>query len=103
VIGAWHVETSTIAGLVAKMLGLVFTVGVQLAAPVILVLMVVELVLGLMARTMPSLNLMISAAPVRLLIGLVAVMATMQLLPSVVQSLLRPAFELAARLAAAFR
>jgi flagellar biosynthetic protein FliR len=102
-IGPWHVETSSLAGLIAKMLGFVFTTGVQLAAPVMLVLMVVELVLGLMARTMPSLNLMISAAPVRLVIGLIAVMATLQVLPSVVHATMRPALELAARLAAIFR
>jgi flagellar biosynthetic protein FliR len=102
-VGAWHAEGSSLAGLVARMLGLVFVVGVQLAAPVILVLMIVELVLGLMARTMPALNLMISAAPVRLLIGLIAVLATLQVVPSVVTATVKPAMELAARVAAAFR
>jgi flagellar biosynthetic protein FliR len=102
-IGPWHVETSTIAGIVARMLGLVMVLGVQLAAPVILVLMIVELVLGMMARTMPALNLMVSAAPVRLLIGLIAVMATLQVIPSVVHATVKPALELAAHLAAAFR
>lgn len=102
-VGPWHADTGSLAGLIARMLGLVFTVGVQLAAPVILVLMVVELVLGLMARTMPSLNLMISAAPVRLLIGLIAVLATLQVLPGVVHATMRPALELAARVASIFR
>jgi flagellar biosynthesis protein FliR len=102
-VGAWHADTSSLGGLIARMLGLIFTVGVQLAAPVILVLMVVELVLGMMARTMPSLNLMISAAPVRLIIGLIAVIATLQVLPSVVHAAVRPALELAARLASIFR
>jgi flagellar biosynthetic protein FliR len=102
-IGPWHVDASSIAGLAARMLGLVFVVGVQLAAPVILVLLLVELVLGLMARTMPALNLMVSAAPVRLLIGLIAVLATLQAVPTVIHATVRPALELAARLAAVFR
>jgi flagellar biosynthetic protein FliR len=101
-IGAWHVE-GNIGVLVARMLGLVFTVGLQLAAPVILVLMVVELVLGLMARTMPSLNLMVSGAPVRLIIGLIAVIATLQIIPNVVTATVKPALELAARMASVFR
>jgi flagellar biosynthesis protein FliR len=102
-IGAWHVETSTIAGLVARMLGFVLVMGVQLAAPVILVLLVVELVLGMMSRAMPALNLMVSGAPIRLLIGLVAVLATLQTIPSVVHAVVNPALELAARMAAVFR
>jgi flagellar biosynthetic protein FliR len=101
-VGAWHVE-GNIGMLVARMFGLIFTVGLQLAAPVILVLMVVELALGLMARTMPSLNLMMSGAPVRLLIGLIAVMATLQVIPHVVSATVKPALELAARIASAFR
>jgi flagellar biosynthesis protein FliR len=52
---------------------------------------------------MPSLNLMMSGAPVRLLIGLIAVMATLQAVPSVVSATAKPALELAARIASAFR
>lgn len=89
--------------LVARVLGVIFTVGVQLAAPVVLVLVIVEVMLGVMARSMPSLNLMVSGAPVRLLVGLVALAATLQLLPSVIKSTVWPALELAGRLAAAFR
>jgi flagellar biosynthetic protein FliR len=102
-VGPWHVDTSTIGALVARMLGLIFVVGVQLAAPVILVLLLVELVLGLMARTMPTLNLMISAAPVRLLVGMIAVLSTLQIVPTVIHATVRPALELAARLASIFR
>jgi flagellar biosynthesis protein FliR len=101
-IGVWHVDVAGIASLVARMLGMVLVVGVQLAAPVVLVLLIVELVLGMMARTMPALNLMVSAAPVRLLIGLIAVLGTLQVVPSVVHATVKPALELAARLAAAF-
>jgi flagellar biosynthesis protein FliR len=94
---------SDLAILVAKVFGVIFTVGVQLAAPVVLVLVIVEVMLGVMARSMPSLNLMVSGAPVRLLVGLVALAATLQLLPAVIKSMVWPAIELAGRLAAAFR
>jgi len=88
---------------IARLLGMVFLVGVQLAAPVVLVLVIVEIALGLMARSMPALNLMVTAAPVRLLVGLIALAATLPLIPPVVRAAITPALELAARLAAAFR
>jgi flagellar biosynthesis protein FliR len=89
--------------LVARVLGLIFIVGVQIAAPVVLVLVLVEIALGLMARSMPALNLMVTAAPVRLLVGMTALAATLPLVPIVVRAAIAPALELAARLAAAFR
>jgi flagellar biosynthesis protein FliR len=92
-----------LAPVVAGILGMIFTVGLQLAAPVVLVLLIVELALGLMARAMPSLNLMVTAAPVRLIVGLSALTATLELLPAIVHSTVTPALDLAARLAAAFR
>lgn len=102
-VGLWHADVTNLAGLVARMLGFVLVLGVQLAAPVVLVLLIVELVLGMMARTMPALNLMVSAAPVRLVIGLIAVVSTLQVVPSVVHAMVKPAMELAARLSAIFR
>lgn len=92
-----------LATLVAGILGLIFTTGVRLALPVVLVLLVVELALGLMARAMPSLNLMVTAAPIRLLVGLTAVATVLELLPHAVRTAVTPALELAAKLAAAFR
>jgi flagellar biosynthesis protein FliR len=92
-----------LAGLVARILGLVFIVGAQLAAPVVLVLVVTEVALGVMARSMPSLNLMVTAAPVRLIVGLVTLAATLPLLPAVIKSAVIPALDLAARVAAVFR
>ena len=58
------------------MLGLVFVLGVRIAAPVVVVLLLVELALGLLARVAPSLNVMIAGAPVRLAVGLLVVAAT---------------------------
>jgi flagellar biosynthetic protein FliR len=92
-----------LASLVARILGMVFVVGGQLAAPVVLVLVVTEVALGVMARSMPTLNLMVSAAPVRLMVGLTALAATVPLLPPVIKGAVMPALELAARVAAVFR
>jgi flagellar biosynthetic protein FliR len=101
-IGAWHLGGS-LAMLVARLIGMIFTLGIQLAAPVMLVLLVVEVMLGLMARAMPSLNLMVAGMPVRVMVGLIAVAGTLEVVPSVVRATIVPALELAARFAAAFR
>jgi flagellar biosynthetic protein FliR len=88
---------------VIQMLGLVFLTGAQLAAPVTIVLLVTELALGLLARTAPTLNLLAQGFPVRLLVGLLAIAAMVQVIPEVVVSAIPRAMELAARGASAFR
>jgi flagellar biosynthetic protein FliR len=55
-IGMGHVGSS-MAGTVASLLGLVFVYGTQVAAPVVIVLLIVELAVGLISRAVPALNL----------------------------------------------
>ena len=61
--------------LVARMFGLMFTLGVRLAAPMTVILLIVEVAMGVTARVAPTLNLMVTAAPVRLLVGWMAARA----------------------------
>jgi len=92
-----------LAGSVAGLLGLVFVFGVRLAAPVVTVLLLVELGLALVARIAPSLNVIVAGAPVRLLVGLLAVAAALTALPSLLSRYGPVAFQLAADTARAFR
>jgi flagellar biosynthesis protein FliR len=101
-IGFGHVD-DTIARAVASLLGLVFVFGTQVAAPVVVVLLVTELAVGLVSRAAPALNLMVIGFPLRLLAGLVALAATIAVVPSMVARLVTPALEFAGRLAFAFR
>jgi flagellar biosynthetic protein FliR len=94
---------STIGVTAARMLGLVFLTGVQLTAPVVIVLLVVELGLGLASRADPMLNLMAQGFPIRLLVGLVALAAVLRVLPPVVKRALPAALDLASRMALAFQ
>lgn len=87
-----------IGPLIAQMLGLVFVTGARLAAPVVTVLLIVELALGLISRAAPSLNLMVVGAPVRLLAGLAALALGIQVIPPVIGSVGRPAIDLTVRL-----
>jgi flagellar biosynthesis protein FliR len=92
-----------LADLVGRMLGLVFLLAVQLAAPVVVVLLIVEVSLGLLARAAPMLNLMVQGFPLRVLFGLLALAATIQTVPGVIGRALPRALDLAAEIASVFR
>jgi flagellar biosynthesis protein FliR len=101
-VGLGHVDAS-MARSVTSLLGLLFVFGTQLAAPIVIVLLVVEVAIGLISRAAPALNLMVLGFPIRLLAGLVALAAAIGVVPSVVTRLVVPALEMAGRLAFAFR
>jgi flagellar biosynthetic protein FliR len=101
-IGGGQVGESILTG-VREMLGLIFTVGVRLAAPLVLVLLLVELAVGLVSRSAPSLNFMVVGYPVRLLVGLLVLAVTIGTVPQVIASVVESAIGLGLNLAAAFR
>jgi len=101
-VGTGSIHQSMV-GTITAMLGLIFYVGVQFAAPVVIVLVVVEVALGIVTRAAPSLNLMVIGAPVRLILGLVTLMAAVQVVPGIVSTLSGRAIELGVRLASALR
>jgi flagellar biosynthetic protein FliR len=88
---------------VIRVLGVIFVGALRLAAPIITVLLVVEVMMGLMSRAAPSLNLLVVGAPLRLPVGLLVVAASLTALPTLVTRLVPTAFELAAAAAGAFR
>jgi flagellar biosynthetic protein FliR len=101
-IGAGHVDPS-IVRTVTQMLGVVFVLGVRLAAPVMVVLLIVEVALGLMTRAAPALNMMAVGTPVRLLVGLIVVAALIPVVPGLVTRFLSTVMELGLAGARAFR
>jgi flagellar biosynthetic protein FliR len=88
---------------VAESLGLVFILGVRIAAPVVVVLLLVELALGLVARVAPSLNVMIAGAPVRVVLGLLVVALSVEALPVLISRFIPLTFQAAAGTAQSFR
>lgn len=93
----------SMAVLVSGMLGFIFMLGVQLAAPVVTSLLVVELAMGLMSRAAPALNLMTLSFPVRVIAGLVVLAAAIGAVPGVIEALVPRATALGLRLAEAMR
>lgn len=93
----------SIVEVVMRLLGVVFVLGLRLAAPLIVVLLMVEIASGLLTRATPGLDLMALSTPVRLVAGLLAVAAVVPLLPGLVQRFITISMELGMAAAAAFR
>ena len=102
-VAATLAVSQSVVDTVVRMLGLIFTIGAQLAAPIVLVLLFVELVMGLISRAAPSLNLMVIGAPLRLLVGLASLGVAIQVVPSVMTRVSTWGMDLSAQLALAFR
>jgi flagellar biosynthetic protein FliR len=101
-VGAGQVGDG-LASIVMRLLGLVFVLGAQLAAPVVIVLLVAELALGLLSRAAPTLNLMAQGFPIRLLVGLLALAAMVHVLPGAIARGVPRAIEIGVRAATLFR
>jgi flagellar biosynthetic protein FliR len=101
-IGAGHIDPSLV-GSVRDILGLVFSVAVRLAAPIVAILVVVELVVGLISRASPALTSMVIGYPLKLVIGLVVLGLMVGTVPGVTNSLIETALRIAGRLAGGFR
>lgn len=101
-IGGGSVNESLV-GSVRDILGFVFVTGARIAAPIIIVLLIVELAVGLIARSQPSLSFMVIGYPIRIIVGLLLLAALVPTIPAVTNSLLDTALVMAANTAAAFR
>lgn len=93
----------SLAGTVVQLLGIVFVLGARLAAPIVVVMLLVEVGTAIMARVAPSLNLLAVAPPIRVAVGLLAMAAMVPLVPSVVRAAASGVGDLALRAAGAFR
>ena len=101
-IGGGALNASIVSS-VREILGLVFIVGARLAAPVIVVLLILEVIIGLISRTSPALGFMVIGYPLRLIIGLMLLAALVGTIPAVTNSLVDSVLMTGAGLARAFR
>lgn len=88
---------------VVQLLGIVFVLGARLAAPIVVVMLLVEVGTAIMARVAPSLNLLAVVPPLRVAVGLLAMGAMAPLVPSIVRGAASGVGDLALRAASAFR
>jgi flagellar biosynthetic protein FliR len=101
-MGAGGLDASIVES-VRDILGYVFIVAIRLAAPIIIVLFVVEVVIGLISRTSPALGFMVIGYPIRLMVGLALLAAIVPVVPEVTNSLVETMLFAGGSLARAFR
>lgn len=101
-IGLGGIDAS-LGATVIRLLGIVFELGARLAAPIVVVMILVEVGTSIMARVAPSLNLMAVAPPVRMAVGLAGLAAVVPLVPPLVRAAAATVGELALTAASAFR
>jgi flagellar biosynthetic protein FliR len=101
-IGAGGIASS-LPGTIASLLGLVFELGVRLAAPLVLVLVMSEVAMSLIARAAPQLNILVVGAPIRLLIGLLLLALTAPAVTRAAVAYIPPALDLGVQVSRAFR
>ena len=66
----------------------IFIVGWKIALPVFLATFILEMTVGFISRMQPQINTMVVAAPLKLLVGVVVLGASMSFIPRVIEPLL---------------
>jgi len=90
----WTPDAASLAA-IPNFAGRMFAVGLQIALPVVLAMLVVNLAFGVMSRAAPALNPIQLGLPASLLLGLFLMMLLTGQLLAPVQGLFNEAFELA--------
>jgi len=70
-LGGWHMSGDLINFLVTTTMG-IFVLGIKLAAPVMVALLATTVVLGVMARSFPQMNIFVVSMPLNIGIGFIA-------------------------------
>ncbi|WP_207368446.1 flagellar biosynthetic protein FliR [Heyndrickxia coagulans] len=75
---AWiHLGSFNLAKYLATLLARVFLVAFQMSAPVVAVLFLTDIALGIIARTVPQLNIFVVGFPVKIAVSLIALAVAM--------------------------
>jgi flagellar biosynthetic protein FliR len=82
---------------------LVFVTAARLAAPIVVVLLIVEIAIGFISRVAPGINFMVVGYPIRMIVGLFVLGLVVATVPGVVTSLTDGTIRLALEAAGAFR
>lgn len=63
-----------------------FAIGLKIAIPIVLILIVTDLTMGLVARTVPQLNVMIFGLPLKILVGMVTLSFSLIIITKVLEA-----------------
>jgi len=84
-----QMPSGNVASHLISMVGDIFVLAVRISAPVLGVLILTELALGIIARTVPQLNVFFVGLPLKIFLGIVTMIITLPLLAKLFQSLIQ--------------
>lgn len=71
------VFSQNIANLLINILAETFVIGFKLSAPIVAIIFLTDILLGILARTIPQMNVFIVGMPLKILVGLLLIMVSM--------------------------
>ena len=77
-IGKFTIDKN-IAFFMADIVSKSFSIGFRLSIPVITTILLIDILMGALSRTMPQMNVFVVGMPLKIVIGLVVVMVTLPL------------------------
>ncbi len=83
----------TVVNIMVEMLGAAFRLGIRLAGPALVAIFLATLAMGFISRTMPQLNILAAGFPVRILLAMVLVIASLGTVFYILEDSLMFAFE----------
>ncbi|MEW8992974.1 fused FliR family export protein/FlhB family type III secretion system protein [Clostridium sp.] len=75
-----------ILGYIIQVIFEFFTIGIKIAVPIMLIILMTEIVLGLVSRVMPQLNAMILGMPIKIFVGLATFVISIPLIMKIIAS-----------------
>lgn len=85
-VGAAQVNGES-AFFLIKVFGHMISIGVQIAAPLIAVMLIIDVTLGLLARTAPQINVFMLGFPIKIIFGLLVISVMVPVLTRIIYSL----------------
>lgn len=77
-IGHWILDENI--GYIVKIFVEYFVIGIKIAVPIVLALIITELIMGIISRSVPQLNVMIVGMPIKMLVGIIFIMTVLPFL-----------------------
>jgi len=73
---------------IIKMFRDVFIIGFKIAAPIIAAIFVVDLILGILTKTMPQMNVFVVGLPFKIVIGLITIMLVLPIFINIMEAII---------------
>ncbi|HLY65431.1 MAG TPA: flagellar biosynthetic protein FliR [Chloroflexota bacterium] len=90
-LGAFHITGPFIDQLVV-MTGGIFVAALRLALPITAALLLADVALGLMARTVPQINVFVVGLPIKIFVGFIVILVTLPSVGGLIGNLFRSSF-----------